>query len=269
MRLTSFIRSKSVVLLSATVLCGAFAATFGAAQDVDPKAEDYPPVLKVIEQQGLTILGEMQVPGGLRAFAAKAGAQPLALYLTPDGEHVVVGTLVDGSGQDMAEAQLKEMVEAPIKEEGWKKLERSTWVQDGEQNAPRIVYVFTDPNCPYCNQFWTAARPWVETGKVQLRHVMVGVIRQDSPAKAAAILEATSPQDALAENELNYQNGGISPLETVAPDMAAKLEANAALMTELGFAGTPAIVFRKVDGSIGNVAGLPQGAALEMILGPK
>lgn len=269
MRLINILQPRPIALLLATMLFGAVAATVGTTQDVDPKAEDYPPILNLIEQQGLTIVGEMQVPGGLRAFAAKAGAQPLALYLTPDGEHVVVGTLVDASGQDMAEAQLKEMSETPIKEEGWKKLERSTWVQDGEQNALRIVYVFTDPNCPYCNQFWTAARPWVEAGKVQLRHVMVGVIRQDSPAKAAAILEATSPQDALAENELNYQNGGISPLETVTPDMAAKLEANAALMTELGFAGTPAIVFRKADGSIGNVAGLPQGAALEMILGPK
>lgn len=40
-------------------------------------------------------------------------------------------------------------------------------------------------------------------------------------------------------------------------------------MTELGFGGTPAIVFKKPDGSIGTVSGMPQGPALEMILGPR
>lgn len=254
--------------LSAWLACGMLAPAVSLAQDKQPPLQ-IPPIFKSIEQQGITIVGEMQVPGGLRAFAAKAGAQPLALYLTPDNKHVIVGTLVDEWGQDMAEAQLKKMLETPISESAWAKLERSTWVQDGDPKAPNIVYAFTDPNCPYCNRLWTAARPWVEGGRVQLRHVMVGVIRQDSPAKAAAILEAKSPKDALAKNELNYENGGIPPSQTVSPNMAAKLEANAALMTELGFGGTPAIVFRKADGSIGTLAGMPQDAALEMIFGLK
>ncbi|MGE8106738.1 thiol:disulfide interchange protein DsbG [Allorhizobium sp. NPDC080224] len=267
MRLFIVTNLRPTLMLFTALLFGS-APQIAAAEDV-PQPQEYPRILKAIEQQGLTILGEMKVPGGLRAFAAKAGAQPLALYLTPDGEHVVVGTLVNAAGQDMAETQLKEMVEAPISEEGWQKLERSTWVKDGSPNAPRIVYVFTDPNCPYCHQFWKSARPWVEAGKVQLRHVMVGVIRQDSPAKAAAILEAKSPEEALAENEHKYEDGGIAPLETVSPAMAEKLEHNATLMTELGFSGTPAIVFRKADGSIGQMAGLPQDAALEMILGSR
>ena len=238
------------------------------AQDAPKQsASELPPILKTIEQQGLKILGEMEVPGGLRAFAAKAGAQPLAIYLTPDNKHVVVGTLVDENGQDMAEDQLKKMVEAPIHEDGWQKLEKATWVPDGSANAPRIIYTFTDPNCPYCNQFWLAARPWVESGKVQLRHVMVGVIRQDSPGKAAAILEAKSPQEALTQNELKQKDGGISALGTISAASAASLERNAELMTELGFGGTPAIVYRKSDGSIGTMSGLPQGAAMEELLG--
>ncbi|MCZ7935083.1 hypothetical protein O9X90_22405 [Agrobacterium leguminum] len=43
-----------------------------------------PEILRSIELQGIRILGEMDVPGGLRGFAAKAGAQPIAIYLTPD-----------------------------------------------------------------------------------------------------------------------------------------------------------------------------------------
>jgi len=252
-------------LIAVTCALGLLSALPARAED---KA-DLPPILRTIEGQGITILGEMKVPGGLRAFAAKAGSQPLAIYLTPDNEHVVVGTLVDGSGQDMAETQLKEMVEKPIMEDGWKQLEQSAWVADGKADAPRIVYTFTDPNCPYCNKFWQAARPWIDSGKVQLRHIMVGVIRQDSPAKAAAILEARSPSEALTENELKHKSGGIKALSKISDKSTASLNSNAELMTSLGFNGTPAIVFKKDDGSIGTVSGLPEDGALKMVLGPK
>jgi thiol:disulfide interchange protein DsbG len=257
-------RHACISALLITLVASPVTAVPSQAQEV---SKELPPILKSIELQGLKILGEMDVPGGLRAFAAKAGSQPLAIYLTPDNKHVVVGTLVDADGQNMAAAQLKALAEKPILVSGWKQLEGSTWVADGKAKAPRIVYTFTDPNCPYCNKFWHAARPWVESGKVQLRHVMVGVIRQDSPAKAAAILEAKSPPGALTENELKHRDGGIKPASAISAKSAASLDSNANLMTELGFGGTPAIVFKKADGSIGTVAGMPEDAALEMIFG--
>ncbi len=43
----------------------------------------------------------------------------------------------------------------------WAKLEASAWVRDGKADAPRVVYTFSDANCPYCHNFWEAARPWV------------------------------------------------------------------------------------------------------------
>lgn len=264
MILETSIRTRLFPAIALTLMMGAAMATGVKAED-----QAYPEILKTIEQQGIRILGEMQVPGGLRAFAAKAGAQPLAIYLTPDNRHVVVGTLVDAYGQDMAEDQLKKMVEQPLSEAAWTKLEAATWVQDGDPDAPRVIYTFTDPNCPYCNRFWLAARPWVESGKVQLRHVMVGVIRQDSPAKAAAILQAKSPEEALTENERKHESGGIAPLETVDGDTSGKLDRNAALMTELGFGGTPAIVFRTDEGKIDTFAGMPNEAQMEAFLGPK
>ncbi|MCQ2006288.1 thiol:disulfide interchange protein DsbG [Rhizobium sp. NRK18] len=264
MLLKALQRSRPFPAIPVALLLGVIMAASAEAED-----KAYPEILKTIEQQGIRILGEMQVPGGLRGFAAKAGSQPLAIYLTPDNQHVVVGTLVDAYGQDMAEQQLKQMVEQPLTEAAWTKLEASTWVQDGDADAPRIVYIFTDPNCPYCNRFWLAARPWIDSGKVQLRHVMVGVIRQDSPAKAAAILKAKSPEEALAENERKHADGGIRPLDSVDGDTAAKLDRNATLMTDLGFGGTPAIVFKTGEGKIETYAGMPSETQMEGILGPK
>jgi thiol:disulfide interchange protein DsbG len=169
----------------------------------------------------------------------------------------------------MAAEQLKKMLEQPLDDAAWTKLEAATWVQDGDPNAPRLIYTFTDPNCPYCNRFWLAARPWIETGKVQLRHVMVGVIRKDSLTKAAAILQARSPQEALTQNERKHADGGIAPLDMIDEKTSGKLDRNASLMTELGFGGTPAIVFKTQDGKIGTYAGMPSAAQLEQMLGPQ
>jgi thiol:disulfide interchange protein DsbG len=72
-------------------------------------------------------------------------------------------------------------------------MEKASWILDGKKEAPVIVYVFADPFCPYCKQFWQQARPWVESGKVQLRTLLVGVIKPESPATAAAILAAKDP----------------------------------------------------------------------------
>ena len=69
------------------------------------------------------------------------------------------------------------------------------WIADGRESAPRTV--FTDPNCPYCNKLWADARPCVDAGKRQLRHVMVGILTPTSAGKAAALLGAKDPAAAM------------------------------------------------------------------------
>lgn len=147
-------------------------------------------------------------------------------------------------------------------------LEASTWVLDGKADAPRVIYTFTDPNCKYCNKFWEAARPWVDAGKVQLRHILVGVIRDDSPAKAAAILQATDRTAALLENEKKAGQGGITPAFSVSPDMRKTLDAHHKLMLSLGFRGTPGIVVLQETGGIKSYGGMPRPAALPEVFGP-
>src|SRR3546814_5178612 len=72
-----------------------------------------------------------------------------------------------------------------------------------------------DANCPYCNAFWEAARPWVDSGKVQLRHILVGIIKDDSPAKAAAILGAPDRSAALLTNERQRSEEHTSELQSL------------------------------------------------------
>jgi thiol:disulfide interchange protein DsbG len=246
-------------------------------------AAERPPALQALEKQGVTVVGTFAAPGGLTAWAAYVGQRPLALYVTPDGKHVIAGTLLDAQGREAAEDALEKAVRAPMADAVWKQLQASAWIQDGKASAPRTVYVFTDPNCPYCNKFWADARPWVDSGKVVLRHVMVGVLTPTSAGKAAALLADKNPAAALEAYERNHagQNakalgsgrprpldGGLKPLSTIPPDVASKLAANEKLMAALGVQATPALVWRDAGGAVQVRTGAPD-SILPLVLGPR
>ncbi|MNL31852.1 Thiol:disulfide interchange protein DsbG precursor [compost metagenome] len=129
--------------------------------------------------------------------------------------------------------------------------------------------MFSDPNCPYCNMFWEQARPWVKAGKVQLRHIMVGIIREDSPGKSAALLAAKDPQKALQDHESAGKASTLKALKEVPPAIQAKLAANMQLMEDLELQATPAIFYMDSKGELQQQQGAPSPDKLAKILGPK
>lgn len=232
-------------------------------------AEELPEAIKKIEAKGAKIVGSFDAPDGLKGYAAQYQNRGMALYLTPDGKHVLLGNLYDADGKDLSAEPLQKLVYAPMAKEVWAKMEKSHWIADGKADAPRVVYLFSDPNCPYCNMFWEQARPWVNAGKVQLRHIMVGIIREDSPGKSAALLAAKDPQQALQDHEKAGKGSSLKPLTKIPADVQAKLDANMALMDELELSATPAIFYMDGKGELQQQQGAPSPDKLVKILGPK
>lgn len=151
----------------------------------------------------------------------------------------------------------------------WTSLKNSTWVTEGDPDTPRTVYVFSDPNCPYCYMFWKQARSWLKSGKVELRHVLVGVISKTSPNKAATILTADNPEQMLIKNKKQYPDGGIEPMTDIPAKIQGKLIANLQLMHQLGLRGTSSIVYRDDQNHVQCQRGVPSQRAMEQILGPR
>lgn len=232
------------------------------------QAEGWPAPIKALEAQGMEIIGGFEAPGELTGYAALVKQQPVTLYLTVDGKYVIVGQLFDSKGGNLSDEPLDRLVGKHLAEKGWKLLASSTWIGDGDKDAPRVVYTFTDPNCPYCHKFWNAARPWVNAGKVQLRHVMVGILGPTSPGKAAALLSAKDPQAALTQHELQRAGGGIKPLSTIPAEIRAQLDANQKLMERMGASVTPTIFYRDAGGMLKMTQGAPSEEKLNDILGP-
>jgi thiol:disulfide interchange protein DsbG len=165
---------------------------------------------------------------------------------------------------------------------GWDDLEHSHWIADGRDDAPRKIYVFMDANCRYCTKFWSDARPWVNSGKVQLRHIMVAVIAPSSAGKAATLLVDSDPAKRLSSFEqahafgvVRMMSGGqhhsledpnLQPLATIPASVGRTLGDHARMMRALGLQGTPGIVFRAVNGQVVSKAGLSP-EELPLVLG--
>lgn len=233
------------------------------------QAQEWPAPIKAVEARGAEIIQRFDAPGGLQGYAARFNGQGVALYLTADGEHVLVGSLLNAKGEDLTRQPLEKLVYEPLGKEMLGKLENSTWIADGSAKAPRIVYMFSDPNCPYCSMFWKQARPWVEAGDVQLRHVMVGMLRQDSVAKAAALLNAKDQQAALHKHESAGKASKLQGLKQIPSAIQQQLDDNIALMTEMGASATPAIFYQDESGQLRQQLGAPRPDVLKQIMGPR
>lgn len=229
-------------------------------------AEDLPAPVKALEKQGITIIKSFDAPGGMKGYLGKYQDMGVTIYLTPDGKHAVSGYMYDENGVNLSEKIIQKEIYAPAGRELWQRMEKANWILDGKKEAPRVIYVFADPFCPYCKQFWQQARPWVGAGKVQLRTLMVGVIKPESPAIAAAILGSKDPAETWHDYE---QSGGklkITLSASIAPEHMRTLNVNQKLMDDLGANATPAIYYMNKDNELQQIVGLPDNDKLKIMM---
>ena len=234
------------------------------------RAAGEPDVIKRIQQDGFEVIKSFPAEGGLTGYAGRIQGEPMVIYVTGDGRYALIGHLIDAQGNSLTESHMSRYIPPPDLSKAWQRLQsEAAWVVQGAKNAPRVVYAFTDPYCPYCHRFWEEAAPLVRSGKVQIRHVMVGVIKPNSIQAAAQILGAPDPAAALAQHQERFNQGGLVLHNQATKDSIAKVTANNDLMRELGVNGTPAVFYQDSDGVVRMVGGLPAPGQLEEILGAK
>lgn len=229
-----------------------------------------PDVIQRIEQDGFEVIKTFPAEGGLTGYAGRIQGEPMVVYVTPDGHHALIGHLIDAKGNSLTDQHMARFIPPPDYDKAWQRLDReANWVVQGTSKAPRVVYAFTDPYCPYCHRFWEEAAPYVRSGKVQIRHVMVGVIKPKSIQAAAQILSAPDPAVALAQHERQFMQGGIALHGEAGGQSVEKVMANNDLMRELDVKGTPAVFYKDSQGKVHLVGGLPVPDQLAEILGAK
>lgn len=145
-----------------------------------------------------------------------------------------------------------------------KDIGQATWISEGK--GPHIIYIFFDPNCPYCHRLYEDTRSWIKHGKAQLRWIPVGILTPTSPGKAAALLGAKDPLKALYYNENHYDHGGGIEEDIPSSATEKKLHANAALLARTGFGAVPVMLFYTKDDTPYLIDGSPPKDQLAVIL---
>lgn len=147
----------------------------------------------------------------------------------------------------------------------------SSWIKDG--NGSKIVYLFFDPNCPYCHHvFDSLMKIRKDRPDLQFRWIPLGMLGSNSTAKAAAIIQAADPLKAFMTNEKNYgflnsdTGGGIPPAKHVDAASQTILVENLSILQGQNLYGIPVVVFQADDGKPFYFSGQRSEAQLREIL---
>ncbi|NMT63595.1 thiol:disulfide interchange protein DsbG [Marinobacter orientalis] len=221
----------------------------------------YPDAVQVLVDEGLEVEASFEAPGGVKGFVGRRNGHPVSLYLMPDGEHVVIGRMADGFGQDLSADHIRKWLPGPDLSGAWQKLADAAWVSEGPSDAERIVYAFTDPNCGYCVTFREKAQRYLERG-IELRHIMVGIIQPSSLAKAASVLGADDPVSKLDFHDSQFPRDWLESEENVPQELRKLVQSNNQLMESLAVAVTPSVFYKDPDGDLRKIVGLPDDSAL-------
>lgn len=245
------------------LLVSALAMTM--ALPVFAQKTDYPAPIKAMQERGVEILDTFEAPSNLKGYTAMYQGRPLALYVTADGKYALLGSLLNEKAEDLTGPILQEKVARPQGDKYWQELEKDThWIKEGSDKAEHVVYVFTDPNCPYCKRFWNGVQPWVKANKVQLRHVVVGILSEGSQKKAGYLLTTKNKTQAMIDNE----SGKKAAQEvTLNDEMKKLLQDNINMMQKMGANGTPAIFYKDSTGMLQMQPGMPSEEMLVQMFG--
>lgn len=251
------------------------------AQSTPVKEPAMPAPLEAMAKEGAQ-LRYMGNEAGLDAWIAIQNGQEQYFYVTPDREYVLLGLLFDKTGKmitlqqvatlqqqgdnvldvlkaekpaeiasvtdNVKEGDIAKVLKSPS-EQLYSDLEGSNWVRLGNQAAPHI-YMFIDPQCPYCHDFMKSLRKDIEGGKIQVRMIPVG-FRDETRAQAALLLALPDPE-ARWFRHLDDDKEALP----VTPGINEQgVERNMAIMQSWKLNVTPLTVYRARDEKVKIVQG--------------
>lgn len=128
-----------------------------------------------------------------------------------------------------------------------------------------VLYVYFDPNCPFCHTLYTTLEPIAS--RLSVRWIPVAILAASSGPRGAAILQG-GPK-ALAYNEHHFsrtgEEGGIAPSRDKTTALA--VARNTLTLTESGASslGTPTLVWKDRRG-VHVVVGVPAKEQLASLI---
>lgn len=259
-----------------------FASPVFAAEPlpVPPELKDIPALQKFVEESQAEIK-YMSRQYGVDMWIATKNDIAQVIYTTPDGRGMLMngflfapdGSLVtEQAMNDFAEGEgsvIREQAQAIRQAVGpktpgeklWAEMGKTNYVEFGSKNAP-MLYVFVDPFCPYCKEFWQdIAADYVAEGKVNLRLIPVGILTNESADAAAYIVN----QNDRAQAWLNLVAASL-PKEALVPGEKGMdgIKDNFNTMQKWKIESTPFSIYQSPEGKTKMYRGKPDDMAVLM-----
>ena len=145
-------------------------------------------------------------------------------------------------------------------------IDQANWISEGKSS--HVVYIFFDPNCPYCHKLYLGTRQWVQQGKLEVRWIPTGTLMTTSHGKAIAMLGADDPLQAFYQNEEHYSrsSGGGIDEDLSTPELEKKLQANESLLARTRLGAVPLMLYQNDKGEAMLVQGAPPKDRLTALL---
>ena len=103
-----------------------------------------------------------------------------------------------------------------------------------------------DPYCSYSVRAFDQLKPYVAAGRIQLAIVPISILDYETNGQSTPAAEALLSQDHQSFRAPASQ------------EAHALLQKNNRIAEEIGLKGTPTLIWRKADGTTGEIDGIPK-----------
>lgn len=262
----NFFKPYRIKLAATAIVAGLGVATAAAVQST----QGYPKVIEQAVGAGMSVVKSFPAASGLTGWVLSQGGRHSVVYTTADKKTLLAGVLIGEDGANLSTTYEEQYLPQPDFSAAYQKLGKAAFVTEGTLSAAKnTIYVFVDPNCPFCNYAWRALQPYEAAG-LQVRWIPVATLGPTSMPKALEVMAAADRTAAFRKMEANHGKpwtpaGKVS--EASHPALAAAITKNGELMEAFGIQGTPGIVWRDKQGKVQVKAGMPRLAELPAITG--
>ena len=214
---------------------------------------------------------ELGLSHGLRGLFVRNGRQFQVFYVSPDGQRVIPGSLIDSDGKNVTKQQIASIpgvmptvvigggpTQAPSEagrpSSALQTVEGTYFGTTGPAAAPRL-WMFIDPLCSWSVRAMDQLRPYAANGQVQLAVVPTAVLDHEDQGRSSVAAKAmlSLPADAMVAAWGNRDLGSDHD-----PVAGQRLATNMAAAESIQLRGTPTFLWRKADGTEGRADGLPK-----------
>jgi thiol:disulfide interchange protein DsbC len=223
-------RKKLVLaLFSGSLLAGCYTSTECPSKDsLKANLKEFIPGQFEVE----SVQGLKEMPG-VCEVVLKVGAQPIIFYTNKDGKYVLAGNLIDITNKrNLTKDRRQELTR--LSQDILKELQNHTDFTFGKVGSQKYIYLFTDPDCPFCKRSEPIVEKWANDKGVEVRVILYPLpIHPQAFGKSVALI-----CDKKGWEE--YKNGYTS--NNQCEEGKKKIESNLQLAEKYGINGTPTFI---------------------------